>query len=196
MFEPDPAGKRCSKCGVWRPLTEYYPATGCRDGLRGDCKACFKERAAARYRANPQPAKQRARDWAAKNPDRVKARMEADKASGRKQARDRKSYIWRAYGITEGEYERFLASGCCAICSTVPSGKARLHLDHDHTTGEIRGVLCFRCNNAIGDFSDSVGLLNRAIDYLSPTERPPEVDIRLAALKALRTGADGELLRQ
>jgi hypothetical protein len=188
MFEEHPSGecKRCSKCGVWRPLAEYYPAKGTRDGRRGDCKPCFKERAALRYRANPEPAKQRAREWAAKNPDRVRARMAADKASGRKQRRDRKSYIWRAYGISEAEYDQFLAFGRCAICGTVPSGKARLHLDHDHQTGAIRGALCFRCNNALGDFSDSVGLLEQASAYLRPTNRPVELGPRLATLKALR----------
>jgi hypothetical protein len=191
MFEEP--GKRCSKCGAWRPLTEYYPAMGCVDGLRGDCKLCFKERAAARYRANPEPAKRRAREWAQNNPDRVKARIAADKASGKKAVRDRKSYIRRTYGLTESEYDDLMArqGGRCAICDSKPSGKARLHLDHDHATGRTRGFLCFRCNNALGDFSDSRGLLRKAIAYLTP---PTEEDLQIAQL--VRQRLQRELLGQ
>jgi hypothetical protein len=196
MADAAPPGKRCSKCGEWRALTQYYPAKGGRDGLRGDCKVCFKARAAARYQANPEPARQRAREWAANNPDRVRARMAEDKASGRKAARDRRSYIWRTYEITEDEYDLLMADqgGRCAICGTRPTGPARLHLDHDHQTGRRRGFLCFRCNNALGDFSDSEALLLKAVAYLKPADRHPNIDRRLAELKALREGR--ELLRQ
>ena len=41
-----------------------------------------------------------------------------------------------------------------------------LHLDHDHESGQLRGILCFRCNNALGDFDDDLGLLRAAIRYL------------------------------
>jgi hypothetical protein len=187
MFETEP-GKRCSTCGIWRPLTQYYTAKGTRDGLRGDCKPCFRERAAKRYQENPGPARERAREWARNNPERVKARMEKDKASGRKAARDRQSYIRRTYGLTEADYDLLVAKqgARCATCGYRPTGKARLHLDHDHDTGAIRGFLCFRCNNGIGDFGDSVGVLLNVIAYLTPTERPPQLDLRLAALKELR----------
>jgi hypothetical protein len=158
---------------------------------------CFKERAAARYRADPEPAKQRAREWAKNNPDRVRDRMAADKASGRKAERDRRSYIWRTYAITEAEYDHLMREqrGRCGICGSVPTGKARLHLDHDHETGERRGFLCFRCNNALGDFSGNVALLRTAIEWLEPrVPRPPEVDARLAELRAMRV--QRELLGQ
>ena len=58
--------------------------------------------------------------------------------------------------------------GQCDICGTTePGGPHKLfNLDHDHSTGAIRGVLCRRCNTSLGQFEDSVTLLQKAIDYL------------------------------
>ena len=47
-----------------------------------------------------------------------------------------------------------------------PSGAISLHVDHDHRTGRIRGILCFRCNNAIGDLEDDPELLTRGAEYV------------------------------
>ena len=52
--------------------------------------------------------------------------------------------------------------GVCALCGT---GKPE-HVDHDHRTKRIRGILCFNCNRGLGKFGDDVGLMSRAADYL------------------------------
>lgn len=58
-------------------------------------------------------------------------------------------------------------SGCCAICNThVSMLKKNLAADHCHETGEIRGLLCTKCNMGIGYFDDDVVLLESAISYL------------------------------
>jgi hypothetical protein len=57
-----------------------------------------------------------------------------------------------------------------------------LHVDHDHATGVIRGLLCFRCNNALGDFREEYELFQRAADYLDRDEE-------LAASVRARAGA-------
>ena len=54
-----PAGKTCRKCGVWKPLADYYQATNCKDGRRGQCKACV--RSAQRERNRIPEAKERRR---------------------------------------------------------------------------------------------------------------------------------------
>lgn len=55
----------------------------------------------------------------------------------------------------------------CAICQTLePNGKGGWHIDHNHTTGKVRGLLCHHCNTAIGSLQDSTRLLQRATDYL------------------------------
>ena len=83
----------------------------------------------------------------------------------------RDSRLRRTFGITAAEYDAILASqgGGCAICgSGVGDGRGhRLHVDHDHDTGEVRGILCASCNLGIGKFLDSPELLRRAADYLA-----------------------------
>ncbi len=57
----------------------------------------------------------------------------------------------------------------CAICNTVPSGKGiagKLHLDHEHKSGKIRGMLCNNCNRALGLLKDNSEILLRASNYL------------------------------
>lgn len=88
---------------------------------------------------------------------------------------NRNSYLKRKYGITEEDYEdlKLSQNGRCAICRNKPRTRA-LAVDHDHKTGEIRGLLCSRCNHGLlGHAYDSVEMLKRALDYL---ENPPAKD--------------------
>ena len=87
---------------------------------------------------------------------------------GHKRVADRKSYLKRKYGLTVQQYGTLLAAqgGGCAICGRKPRPDISLHVDHDHGTGQLRGILCFRCNNALGDFDDDARLLQQALAYL------------------------------
>jgi hypothetical protein len=91
----------------------------------------------------------------------------------------RDGYLRRTYGIGLKEYEMMLddQDGCCAICSIGPDvyeerdrhsrgAKGRLYVDHDHATGEVRGLLCMQCNFLLGSASDDVEILEHAIRYL------------------------------
>lgn len=71
------------------------------------------------------------------------------------------------YGLSINEYNKLLEKqgGGCAICGQV-SGRRNLDVDHSHTTGKVRGVLCENCNKALGLYRDSVELLEKAIKYL------------------------------
>jgi hypothetical protein len=71
-------------------------------------------------------------------------------------------------GVDDDEYERMLEAqgGGCAICGAKPKTR-RLHVDHDHATGKVRGLLCHRCNRALPMWVDVVWLL-KAIRYLEP----------------------------
>ena len=170
--------KKCSKCGIEQSLDNFYRASETRDGYRGDCKACFQARAKARYPLVREQAIERTRQWAADNPDRVKARQAEYRASGRKAISDRKSHLRRKYGITPAEYDELLdrQGGGCAICGRPPTPGISLHVDHDHATGAIRGLLCFRCNNALGDFDDDRDRLWAALAYLGPAPADQELD--------------------
>lgn len=80
----------------------------------------------------------------------------------------------RDYGITTDRYLALVEAqqGRCAICLTKPRNR-KLAVDHDHKSGEVRGLLCTRCNHGLlGKAHDSASMLFRALSYL---QRPPAI---------------------
>ena len=81
--------------------------------------------------------------------------------------------MWQKWKMKPRDYDAILKSqgGGCAICGTKKCvGGRRLAFDHDHAVTEhieIRGLLCTRCNNALGNFKDNVNNLMNAIHYLN-----------------------------
>jgi hypothetical protein len=110
----------------------------------GYCKPCMRE-----YR----------REWRAR-PGNAKKMNDAC----------RRSALKKKYGLTVEEFDRMLAEqgNGCAICgrSDADSRGGRLHVDHCHATGRVRGLLCSACNTAIGKLNDDPELLGRAREYL------------------------------
>jgi hypothetical protein len=80
----------------------------------------------------------------------------------------RNRYYVNTYGITLEERNAMLENqgGSCAICCATKHGGVGWHLDHCHTTGTVRKILCHRCNTAIGMFNDDAELLRAAAAYL------------------------------
>ena len=68
------------------------------------------------------------------------------------------------YGISLEDYKvmHLKQKGLCKICNS----ESKLHVDHDHKTGRIRGLLCFKCNNALGNINDDIKILEKMINYL------------------------------
>lgn len=86
------------------------------------------------------------------------------------------SHLVRNYGITIDDYEDMYnnQSGVCAICGQLETKKyngniVKLTVDHCHDTGKVRGLLCKRCNTALGGFNDSAKILTKALNYLLNT---------------------------
>jgi hypothetical protein len=80
-----------------------------------------------------------------------------------------KNHLLRSYGLTETQYQELWETqkGLCAICGgKLQEGKRLTHVDHDHETGNVRGLLCKFCNNGLGFFKDSPNYLQKAIEYL------------------------------
>jgi hypothetical protein len=180
--------KRCTKCHESKPLSDFYEMVGMRDGHRNECKACNLADKARRYRANPEKDKERVRRWQQANPEKYAEQRRRARESGRKAATDRRSHLKRKYGITPEDYDRMLEAqgGVCGICERLPREDISFHVDHDHETGEIRGLLCFRCNNALGDFEDDIDRMRKALRYV---DRPDAEVVhrarqRIVALKA------------
>lgn len=103
------------------------------------------------------------RNWARKNPEKVKIRLEKWRRNN-----PEKIYAHRLknrYGLSLDDLKERLESqsGQCAICGTLDRV---LNVDHSHTTGFVRGLLCRPCNNGLGDFKDDPNVLQAAIRYL------------------------------
>jgi hypothetical protein len=75
------------------------------------------------------------------------------------------------YGLTVQDYNALIKvqGGVCAICKEPPRGQ-HLSVDHDHKTGQIRGLLCNECNSGLGKFKDSISLMAEGIKYLRENE--------------------------
>lgn len=120
------------------------------------CREC------ARIRASIAPSNvrvERTRKWQAKNPDKVRLY----------DLRRRHRRGLKKYDLTPEGYTAMLnkQGGACAICRFSCSMGRRLSVDHCHTTGAVRGLLCGGCNVAIGRLKDDPALLKAAIAYLA-----------------------------
>lgn len=98
--------------------------------------------------------------------------MKRYRASPKGQLTQWKAELKREYGMTYSEYQLLLdvQGGVCALCrkaSVVRTNAARLAVDHDHVTQKVRGLLCGKCNLALGLFNDDLATLRRAVEYLA-----------------------------
>jgi hypothetical protein len=113
-------------------------------------------------------ANQYMRSWYKKNSAKVKART-----LKYQQANPDKVKAWQRkskYGITQEQYDGMLQKqdNKCAICKTTePKGCGSWHIDHNHSTGQVRGLLCNNCNVGIGSLGDDPTRLTEAAKYLS-----------------------------
>ena len=122
-----------------------------------------------RIHANPSAA---TRAWKLAHPERTRELNRQSVARWRAKHPEReaanRAAAQEAYGLTGHElvHLRREQDGKCAICRAEPEPGRRLAVDHDHATGAVRGLLCRRCNMALGSFGDDVDLLIAAAAYL------------------------------
>lgn len=98
--------------------------------------------------------------WRAENVELVRARQ---------RGKDQRAHNLKcAYGLTIAQWDQILAvqGGVCAICRQVSRSAKPLCVDHDHKTGQVRGLLCQHCNTALGMLEDSPDRLKNALAYL------------------------------
>ena len=178
--------KRCKRCGLVKPLDDFYRSPGMRDGHRNDCKPCNLEEKRQRYRADPAAAKARGKRWQQENPDRLNAYRRARRLEPEVKRRERSGHLMRKFGITIEQYELMLEAqgGICAICGRTPR-EISLHVDHDHSSGQIRALLCFPCNNALADLQEDPRVVANALGYLISHSPGVAEEIELARARAL-----------
>ena len=155
--------KQCSKCNETKNLSEFYKHKGGLFGVKRTCIICDKLKYQEKYKES---TISRSKIWKKQNPDK-------------RRLSNRKSQIKTTYGITWETYIELYnkAKGQCQICHTfvelAPSkDKAKFSacVDHNHTTGKVRGLLCRSCNVALGHFYDSKDKLLSAYRYLEEND--------------------------
>ena len=117
------------------------------------------------YRNNPEGFAARRHKWAAKNAERV--RTQQKRYRSQQQAQIRVAEACRKYSLTREQTEDLMARQSCDVCGK-PFGAIRngRHIEHDHVSGRVRGVVHPRCNIAIGVVEEP-GLLNAVVAYLT-----------------------------
>jgi hypothetical protein len=190
----------CARCGALKEERGYRTSY---------CKACQRQMRTEWSRAHPErtkAAQQRHRDT-----DHYKARSKAYRAIERSQrgkvenkikflTRDYRYKLRQLYGLELQELYALQAAqqDRCAICgeletnarvkSTTPTGAKVLAVDHDHVTGVIRALLCYRCNVSIGRVNENPELLRKMLDYLGRHKATQEnqVPLRKVPLHRIR----------
>lgn len=134
---------QCRVCEQSKPLSEMVRNAGRACGYERLCSSCKKDDSQAFRATNPESARASSRNY-------------------------KRRVRYAELGISEEGYQELLRrqKGRCAICKKKP-GQSRLAVDHDHTTGVVRGLLCKHCNQALGHFRDNVESLKAAIRYLT-----------------------------
>jgi len=132
------SSKVCSKCGIAKPILEFHKQKDTKDGHRSICKIyCLN------YIKN----------YRTIHP-----------------FQNRNGHLRNKFGITHQDYLDMLEAqnGRCKVCGTdTPKGNGAFHVDHCHSSGKIRGLLCHHCNVGLGNFKDNTSLLLKAILYLN-----------------------------
>ena len=144
-----------------------------RDGHRNECKACWKVIQRRYYEQNREKAIANVQRWREANPERYKAyrRRYLAEHGEEKRRRDREGHLRRKYGVNQNMFEALVSAqlGNCVICGA--NEDLNLHIDHDHRTNKVRGLLCGKCNKAIGLLNDDPELLMAAKLYLEQADR-------------------------
>ena len=137
---------RCSVCKEMKPRESFFKNKSKSQGITAACKVCHLEQR-KRYLKEGRMTwgkygnKENKREWA----------------------------LIKTYGITNEDYDEMRVSQDhrCAICKTHETELKRvLNVDHCHKTGIIRGLLCIKCNHAIGLLKENIQSFNNAIEYL------------------------------
>jgi hypothetical protein len=183
--------KRCSRCNAFKSLDDFHKSARGAMGRQGYCKECVRDD--LRERAARRPRKIRRSPSV---PEGFKHCLDCGRTkpledfplnkrtkSGRAQycklchtkrgwesrtrlhGSTRHYHLMGRYGIGDADVAAMIEAqaGACAICQ---GSLDRPHVDHDHKTGKVRGILCFNCNAGLGKFGDDIDVMQAAVDYL------------------------------
>ena len=128
------------------------------------------EQRKAHYLANKERYQANRRAHYLANREALLAKRKAAANYNPKMTKDaaRRNNLKAKWGLTVEQFDAMVESqgGMCGVCLTDNPGVRSWHVDHCHRTGAIRGLLCSRCNTALGSMQDSPAILRRAAEYL------------------------------
>lgn len=142
--------KTCTKCQEAKPISEFWADRSKKNGYSSRCKVC-KAAAYTQYRKDGDYDKKRYQ----KAPEK-----------------ERERHLIRKYGVTLADYGRMFEAqgGACAVCGKTQD--RAFDVDHCHTTGKVRGLLCTNCNRMVGHAHDDSARLRAAAEYLERSVVP------------------------
>lgn len=138
--------KTCKKCGLSKTLDNFTKSSSTKDRLRNWCRDCFAQYDKERYLVKPREylrGKSLVRYWPGSTRDEA---LQKYKELHSKQ------------------------NGNCSICERPEAICGTLNVDHNHSTGQVRGLLCTTCNRGLGEFRDLISNLESAISYLRKSD--------------------------
>ncbi len=176
--------KVCTQCRLEKPLTEFYSCKRWKATHKSDCKACQKKRSQEYQKKHKEAlaAKSKRRrvlnserdaavqkHWRKLNREHVREIQKSWKARNKDRVLNN-YYLWR-FGISLIEVRQKIAdqNGCCEICNLACD---KLEVDHNHTTGRVRGMLCPNCNTGFGLLKEDADILSNAIKYTQKYNQP------------------------
>jgi hypothetical protein len=169
--------KICSKCKRELSITEFYKNKSRKDGLNFWCKKCQLKCNNFYHQKHKEKINEYKKEYRKEHKKEIKIfqkkyrqkHKDESKRYREEHKEELKEYdLKRKYNISLKDYNFLLQKQNykCAVCNKVFQNGKNTHIDHNHKTGKIRGLLCGKCNKGMGLFEDNLILLEEAIKYL------------------------------
>lgn len=142
--------KRCTSCNEEKDVSEFYTRKISNDGIAPICKVCDNKKSTEYRNRNKDKIRAQRKDFRIKNKERLSIAKNRAKA-------------------TPEQFKSLFEEqkGCCAICKIHQIDlKRRIAVDHNHESGQIRGLLCDTCNRGLGLLKENIEVLQKAVEYL------------------------------
>lgn len=174
--------RECKRCHEKLAINQFSKDKTRPDGLHPYCRLC-RNQLARSYQKNKLATdivyaeKIRERDRKRNNGERRRKNLERNRSRTSEQLKE--CFLKSKYNLTLEQYYTILEeqNHCCKICGEEETRKNKttgvclLCVDHNHKTGEVRGLLCNKCNTGLGYFKEDINILYTAIEYLSKKEK-------------------------
>lgn len=145
----------CGRCNIIKDVSSFGVRSGTKRGYQYWCKSCQVCRSRETYKKRPRKSNE---NKVERNKDEIKLNA-------------LKRMLKYRYSLDYDEYLQMYErqNKCCRICLLEYNlgGPKGLHVDHDHSTGEVRGLLCRNCNVALGLIKENKDILLRIFNYLN-----------------------------